>query len=161
MRKLLSVTCIASLLFSLVSPAFADPIPPLLTERPTSWGMLKSKFAKLEQGPSRRQLVDKAVLSNPFLNNPDIVSVQKLGPVEIAGYVAVGFSSGIPFVTFVDGNYHTTDTFIVEDYSTSEFSNFRIKEIQNDRGLRKIVLEQYEHTPDRANLQTEGIMDDL
>ncbi len=161
MRKLLSLTCIVSLLSSLASPAFATPnaTPPSETHQ-ISWGTLKNKYDPENLFPDRRELIEKSIQDNPYLNSPEIVLVQKLGPAYLAGYVAVGFTSGVPFVTFVDGNYHSTDTFIIDEYYPTEFSNFKIREVQDDGDMRKIVLEGYVPKPDRTHLQTEGILDD-
>ena len=114
MRKLLSVTCIASLIFSLISPVFADSNSPT---RQTTWGLLKSRYGEelISQPNPVKQAITLAILSNPYLSNGEVLSIGKLGPVDY-GFYGIGLKGGtVPFIVFVDGNLAITNIFAIDE----------------------------------------------
>ena len=78
MRKLLSVTCIASHLTA-SSLAFAQ------SQQTSSWGMLKTRYGQPEgiQRTGLNKQVADAILNSPLLNDPNVKAVYHMGKDDL------------------------------------------------------------------------------
>src|SRR5262245_45347061 len=107
MRKLLSATCILSLLL----------LPTLVQAQnlqPSTWGMLKSRYGQetLDRPGVWTQVAD-AILSSPYLSDPTIKRIWRMVGQD-DGFVGAGVVTGKVFLVYVNENYHLEQAFYLE-----------------------------------------------
>ncbi len=152
MRKLLSLTCILSLLFTLVSPAFAEQSSGVSK---TSWGMLKSRYGQQEivERPGVFKAVSDAITS-AFGSDASVQYVLKIGLPE-QGYVGLGLvaDSGV-FGAIVDGNYYLKKVIWFDDMSESAV--LQSEWVDGRISSTVVTVQDFELNDFRTSLHPEG-----
>src|SRR5215510_3979766 len=111
MRKLLSVTCFASLLLVLPSLALSQ------TQQQTSWGMLKSRFGRPDTVERNEVFERTSEAITSIFNDSSVRYVLKIGLPE-DGYVGLGLlGNQAVFVALVDGNFHCTKFVWLDEFT--------------------------------------------